>query len=52
VLPVDPDLLLFIKLFVVFTCVFFWIKLFYDSMRRSLGLRRYHHQRHRDEDGE
>ena len=28
-LPLDPDLLLYLKFFVVFTCVFFWIRLAY-----------------------
>ena len=51
-LPINSDLLLFIKFFVVFTCVFFWIKLIYDVFRRSLGLRQYHHRRHSQEDGE
>ncbi len=38
--PLNPDLLLFLKFFVVGTCVFFWIRLaFYGLM----GTRRHRH---------
>jgi hypothetical protein len=34
--PLDRDLLLLIKFFVVLTCVFFWVRLIY------LGIKRHH----------
>jgi hypothetical protein len=42
-LPLDPFLLLLLKFFVVFTCVFFWIKFIYD---RLMGSYRVRHNRH------
>lgn len=44
--PLDPSLLFYIKAFMFFTCVFFWIKLIYDSVQRSARMRR----RDRDEE--
>ena len=43
-LPLDADLLIFVKFFVVLTCVFFWIKLAYDSLMRQYHHRRRHHR--------
>lgn len=40
--PLDPTLLLFVKFFVVFTCVFFWIRLaYYHIMDTSIRKRSY-----------
>ena len=42
-LPLDPDILLFLKFFVVFTCFFFWIRMAYTWMfRRYHRIDRYH----------
>ena len=35
VFPVQSELLFWIKLFIFVTCIFFWIKLIYDWIRRS-----------------
>ncbi len=45
-LPLDRNLLLFIKVFVVITCVFFWIRLIYLSIskRYNIGSPRNHHE--------
>ena len=40
-LPIDPELLLFLKFFIVFTCIFFWVRLAYRWLFRS-----YHGYRH------
>lgn len=45
VLPVDPDLLMFLKFFIVFTCIFFWIKLGYDAAFRHYRGRGHRHGR-------
>ena len=41
--PLDPDLLMFLKFFIVFTCIFFWIKLGWDALFG--GYRHHHHRR-------
>ncbi len=46
--PVDGDVLLLVKYFIFLTCVFFWIKLAYDAMKRGSRT----HSRHRREDEE
>ena len=33
--PIQADLLFWIKLFVFITCVFFWIKVIYDWVRKE-----------------
>jgi hypothetical protein len=33
-LPLDPDLLIFVKFFVVFTCVCFWVRVGMDLLFR------------------
>ena len=43
-LPLDSDVLMFIKFFVVFTCIFFWIKLGYDVLMRHHHIHRRHHR--------
>ncbi len=46
-LPLDPDLLMWLKFFVVFTCIFFWINLGYNIlMRKDRMRRRPMHSRH------
>jgi len=40
--PLDPYLLMMLKVFVVFTCIFFWIKLMYDVLMRGHNMRRRH----------
>jgi hypothetical protein len=37
--PLQPDLLFWVKVFVLFTCVFFWIQLIYARVRRSNRMR-------------
>ncbi len=32
--PIDRDLLMFLKIFVVLTCMFFWIRLVYLAIMR------------------
>ncbi|MFT5239107.1 MAG: hypothetical protein ACI9OU_000302 [Candidatus Promineifilaceae bacterium] len=44
-LPLDPFLLLLLKFFVVFTCVFFWIKFIYDRFMSSYRVRHNRHDR-------
>ena len=44
-LPLDPFLLLLLKMFVVFTCFFFWIKFIYDRLMRNYVIRRNRHDR-------
>ncbi|MCE9615598.1 MAG: hypothetical protein K8T26_15115 [Lentisphaerae bacterium] len=43
--PLDPDLMMFLKFFILFTCLFFWIKLGYDAAFRSYRSRHHHHER-------
>ena len=45
-LPLDPFLLFYMKVFMFFTCVFFWVKFVYDSIRRASRI----HRRRFDED--
>jgi hypothetical protein len=40
-LPLNPDLLIWTKFFVVFTCIFFWINLGYKVMMRHHRVRRH-----------
>jgi len=44
-LPLDPDFLMFLKFFVVLTCVVFWIRLAYHWLFRQYRghNRRRHH---------
>ena len=44
-LPLDPTLLLFLKFFVVFTCIFFWIRLAYNTLMGDYIRRRHYHTR-------
>ncbi len=43
--PIDPELLMYLKIFIVFTCIFFWIKLAYDVLMRRHRLREHRHDR-------
>jgi hypothetical protein len=43
-LPIDPDILLFLKFFVVVTCVFFWIRLGYLWLFRQYLRPRHRHE--------
>ncbi len=40
--PLDRDFLLLVKFFVVLTCIFFWIRLVYISIRRRHNIYRNH----------
>jgi hypothetical protein len=33
--PLDQNLLFYVKFFVFVTCVVFWVKLIYDSLKKS-----------------
>jgi len=46
-LPIDPNLLLIVKFFVLLTCIFFWIKLLFDQISKSMRMRSHYH-RHED----
>ena len=45
--PLDAELLLFLKFFVVFTCFFFWVRLGVKALMRN---HRIDAHRHRDDD--
>jgi len=47
ILPVDPTALIFIKFFVVITCVCFWLRLAVKHLLRRHGVGSYWHGRHR-----
>ena len=42
-LPLDPDLLIFIKFFIFVTCIIFWIKLGYEALQKSMRMHSHHH---------
>jgi len=44
--PMEQDTLLFMKLFVFFTCICFWIKLGVDALFRRHGIGRNFTDRH------
>ena len=48
--PLSQEILLFAKFFVFFTCVFFWVKLAYDGLKRSARIRLGYHRHDRDQD--
>ena len=48
--PLDSEWLMFLKLVVVITCIFFWIRLGYRALMRDQWIRRHHRHRQYDED--
>lgn len=48
--PLDQDLLMLLKFFILFTCIFFWLRLGYKAIMRHHRLDSYYRRRHDEED--